>query len=72
MRDGGKGDTPRPLAIPLEKFDMNWDEIFGGKKFNSDKWDFDEKTSTLTRKKNYEPIPFAGMVDINEKGEDDA
>ena len=27
-RDGGKGDTPRPLAIPKEKFDANWDAIF--------------------------------------------
>ena len=50
IRDGGKGSTPRPLVIPKEKFDMNWDEIFGGKKFESDKWNFDEKTSTLTPK----------------------
>jgi hypothetical protein len=50
MRDGGKGDTQRPLTIPTEKFDMNWDKIFGGKKFKSDKWEFDEKTSTLTPK----------------------
>ena len=28
MRDGGKGDTPRPLGVPLEKFDNNWDAIF--------------------------------------------
>jgi hypothetical protein len=50
MRDGGKGDQQRPLTIPTEKFDMNWDKIFGGKKFKSDKWEFDEKTSTLTPK----------------------
>lgn len=31
MRDGGKGDKPRPLKIPTEKFDMNWDAIFGKK-----------------------------------------
>ena len=24
----GKGDKPRPLGIPLEKFDNNWDAIF--------------------------------------------
>lgn len=24
----GKGDKPRPLSIPLEKFDNNWDAIF--------------------------------------------
>lgn len=28
MRDGGKGDTPRPLGVPLEDFDSNWDAIF--------------------------------------------
>jgi hypothetical protein len=24
----GKGDKPRPLGVPLEKFDSNWDTIF--------------------------------------------
>lgn len=24
----GKGDKPRPLSIPLEQFDNNWDSIF--------------------------------------------
>jgi hypothetical protein len=24
----GKGDKPRPVGIPLEKFDSNWDAIF--------------------------------------------
>lgn len=32
MRDGGKGDTPRPLGVPLEQFDNNWDAIFKSKK----------------------------------------
>lgn len=27
---GGKGSTPRP--VNKEKFDANWDRIFGGKK----------------------------------------
>lgn len=31
MRDGGKGDTPRPLGVPLEQFDNNWDAIFNKK-----------------------------------------
>jgi hypothetical protein len=31
MRDGGKGDTPRPLGVTLEKFDNNWDAIFKNK-----------------------------------------
>lgn len=28
MRDGGKGDTQRPLGVPLQQFDNNWDAIF--------------------------------------------
>ena len=29
MRDGGKGDLKRPLTIPEEEFNKNWDAIFG-------------------------------------------
>jgi hypothetical protein len=28
MRDGGKGDAPRPLSISIEEFDNAWDKIF--------------------------------------------
>lgn len=28
MRDGGKGDKRRPLVIPEEQFNNNWDTIF--------------------------------------------
>lgn len=28
MRDGGKGDQQRPLVVPMEQFDNNWDAIF--------------------------------------------
>jgi len=28
MRDGGKGDARRPLAVPKEQFESNWDTIF--------------------------------------------
>ena len=31
MRDGGKGDTPRPLGVPMEVFDKNFEAIFGKK-----------------------------------------
>jgi hypothetical protein len=24
----GKGDKPRPLSVPMETFDNNWDTIF--------------------------------------------
>jgi len=30
-RDGGKGDTPRPLAVDQETFEKNWDAIFNKK-----------------------------------------
>ena len=32
MSDGGKGSKPRPISVPREKFDSNWDAIFGKKK----------------------------------------
>jgi hypothetical protein len=28
MRDNGKGDKRRPLVIPEEQFNANWDAIF--------------------------------------------
>jgi len=28
MSDGGKGDRPRPLSVPRETFDNNFDAIF--------------------------------------------
>ena len=28
MSGGGKGSKPRPIEIPREKFDENWDAIF--------------------------------------------
>jgi len=32
IRDGGKGDTQRPLGVSMEVFDANFDAIFGKKK----------------------------------------
>ena len=29
--DGGKGDAPRPLSVPMEQFDKNFESIFGKK-----------------------------------------
>jgi hypothetical protein len=29
MNDGGKGSAPRPILIDMDKFDENWDKIFG-------------------------------------------
>jgi hypothetical protein len=31
MSDGGKGSKPRPIEVPREKFNENWDNIFGKK-----------------------------------------
>jgi hypothetical protein len=28
---GGKGDRPRPLGVPIEQFDSNFEAIFGKK-----------------------------------------
>lgn len=53
MRDGGKGDTPRPLGVPMEEFDKNFEIIFGKKE------------------KKVEPIPFMGIVEIEEDENDD-
>ncbi len=49
MRDGGKGDKPRPYSIPLEEFDNRWDTIFKKKDKPEDKndnKDQDEKPKT--------------------------
>jgi hypothetical protein len=32
MSDGGKGDKRRPLVIPEEQFNAQWDSIFNSKK----------------------------------------
>jgi hypothetical protein len=52
MSDNGKGDKPRPLSVPTEVFDKNFEAIFG------------EKTTRPQPK--IEPIPFAGMVNTGE------
>ena len=56
MSDGGKGDVPRPFSVPLEVFDDNFEAIFGKK--------------TNKPQPQIEPIPFAGMVEVQEN--DDA
>lgn len=53
--DGGKGDAPRPLSVPMEQFDKNFETIFGKKT---------DKPQPVI-----EPIPFAGMVDTGEDEE---
>lgn len=32
MTQNGKGDTPRPLSVPTEVYNSNWERIFGNKK----------------------------------------
>ena len=43
MRDGGKGDSPRPLGVELEQFDKNYEAIFGKKKQTTLKDYIDQK-----------------------------
>ena len=43
MRDGGKGDAPRPLGVPMETFDNNFEKIFGAKKQKTLKDYIDQK-----------------------------
>ena len=54
-RDGGKGDTPRPLGVSMEEFDRNFDLIFGKKEKKKDSvqveldLEADEKVVTVTK-----------------------
>ena len=32
MSSGGKGSKPRPISVPRDKFESNWDAIFKPKK----------------------------------------
>lgn len=34
---GGKGSTRRPAQVPKEKFDENWEKIFGKKDNRKDR-----------------------------------
>lgn len=69
MRDGGKGDAPRPLGVPMEQFDSNWNTIFNKTKSLVEAAPFQpgyEDAVDPKMVKNLEPIPFAGMVDTDE------
>ena len=54
-RDGGKGDTPRPLSVSIEEFDRNFDAIFGKKEKKEDSiqieldLEADEQSVTVTK-----------------------
>ena len=58
MRDGGKGDKPRPIN-DREQFEGNWDAIFN--KHTTPTVVVDSGASYI------EPIPFAGLVDVDEE-----
>jgi len=47
VSDGGKGDAPRPLNIPLKQFNDNWDAIFKKKTDNTQ----DQKVKDESRTK---------------------
>jgi len=38
-RDGGKGDTPRPLSVDQNTFEENWNRIFNEKPENTVEFD---------------------------------
>jgi hypothetical protein len=46
MSDGGKGDKRRPLVVPKEVFESNWDLIFGKKKKPEPEKTVDKKKKT--------------------------
>jgi hypothetical protein len=50
--DNGKGDLKKPLGIPIEEFDKNFESIFGKKE------------------RRTEPVPFFGMIDIEEENDE--
>ena len=45
MSDGGKGSKPRPIEIPREKFEQNWNAIFGKKVKNHMQRIHDDRTN---------------------------
>lgn len=47
MRDGGKGDAKRPLTIPKEEFEANWDKIFKPADTQEKQNDQEEKATVL-------------------------
>jgi len=37
MSDGGKGSSPRPIEVPIDQYNKNWEQTFGKKqKINED------------------------------------
>lgn len=43
MSDGGKGSGRRPLQVPKDQFDDNWDAIFGKKERKPEQVEEDER-----------------------------
>lgn len=54
MRDGGKGDTPRPLSVSMEQFDKNFEAIFGKKKTPKEMYE-EKKARVLHDPRNNDP-----------------
>jgi hypothetical protein len=50
MSDGGKGSKPRPIEVPREKFNENWDNIFGKKVKDESSSDNSNNRSNDTKK----------------------
>lgn len=46
----GKGDKPRPLSVPRDKFESNWEKIFGKKPETKD------ETKRKSTRKGQQPV----------------
>ena len=61
MRDGGKGDAPRPLGVSKDQYDAAWDRIFkekdGSLTINVEKGESNEYTVTRNGGENLQNEP---------------
>ena len=48
MSDGGKGCVPRPLSVPKEVYENNWDAIFKKKSVDNTSVDKNEYQDILS------------------------
>jgi hypothetical protein len=56
MSDGGKGDTPRPLSVPMEQFDKNFDAIFKKKLVKTYTGGIPNYVTEINDDKQYDPV----------------
>lgn len=64
MRDGGKGDKPRPLGVSIDEFDNSWDRIFG-------KHNYKEKTLSEDYEYSQKDVAEKMFLDIKTVASDE-